>query len=324
MTQPPTTDKIFDKVFQSILEKMPQLMIPLINEAFHTDYCMDDMIVPFKNEHKDITQGLDRIIDFLLHIKDKKYYIKCRDKKYHIECQQMKDNTTIIRMFEYDVESSLEEAGECSNTGVQKICFPNSCELYLTHTASMEDSIVIPLRFADGYVHEYQIRVIKAQNYSVEEIFQKNLQVLLPYYILRYEKNLPEYEQNEEKKKQLFEEYKNIEKYLNAATNSEEYNSLVELIKEVLDYVLRRESRLREGIGKIMRGEVMELFSERMLRIGREKGFEEGRKLAGVEIVDKLVDAGIMDLEAACNLLEVSLQDYEKVKGSLNQENLPG
>ena len=78
-----------------------------------------------------------------------------------------------------------------------------------------------------------------------------------------------------------------------------------------------------------MRGEVMELFSERMLRIGREKGFEEefekgfeegfeeGRKLADVEIVDKLVDAGIMDLEAACNLLEFSLQDYEKVKGSL-------
>lgn len=66
-----------------------------------------------------------------------------------------------------------------------------------------------------------------------------------------------------------------------------------------------------------MRGEVMELFSERMLRIGREEGFEEGRKLADVEIVDKLVDAGIMDLEAACNLLEFSLQDYEKVKGSL-------
>ena len=82
-----------------------------------------------------------------------------------------------------------------------------------------------------------------------------------------------------------------------------------------------------------MRGEVMELFSERMLRIGREKGFEEefekgfeeefekgfeeGRKLADVEIVDKLVDAGIMDLEAACSLLEFSLQDYEKVKSSL-------
>lgn len=129
------------------------------------------------------------------------------------------------------------------------------------------------------------------------------------------------------KKKQLLEEYRSIENYLNVATNSQDYSNLMEWINKVLDYVLRRESQLREGIGEAMRGEVMELFSERMLRIGREEGIEEGlekgRQLEGVKAVDKLVDAGIMDLEAACNLLEVSLQDYEKVKGSLKQENLP-
>lgn len=43
----------------------------------------------------------------------------------------------------------------------------------------------------------------------------------------------------------------------------------------------------------------MELFSERMLRIGREQEC--------IKAVDKLVNTGIMDLEAACNLLEVFL-----------------
>ena len=318
MTQPPKTDKIFDSVFRTILEKMPQLMIPLINEVFHTDYRMDDRIVQLKNEHKDITQGLDLITDSLLCI---------GDRKYHIECQKMQDKTMAIRMFEYDVTIALEEARERGKTGMNEIRFPNSCVLYLTHTASMGDSIGIPVRFADGHVHEYQVPIMKAQSYSTEEIFQKNLQVLLPYYILRYEKKLPEYEQNEIKKMQLFEEYRSIENYLNVATNSEDYSNLMEWINKILDYVLRRESQLREGIGEAMRGEVMELFSERMLRIGREEGIEEGlekgRQLEGVKAVDKLVDAGIMDLEAACNLLEVSLQDYEKVKGSLKQENLP-
>ena len=60
----------------------------------------------------------------------------------------------------------------------------------------------------------------------------------------------------------------------------------------------------------------MELFSERMLRIGREQEC--------IKAVDKLVNTGIMDLEAACNLLEVFLQDYEKVKGSICNSQCTG
>lgn len=315
MTQLPKTDKLFDRVFRSILDKMPQLIVPLINEVFHTDYRMEDTIMQLENQNKDIMQGLEWIMDSLLHIGDKKYYI---------ECQQTENNATIVRIFEYNVIRSLEEARERSKTGVNEICIPNCCELYLTHTASIGDSVGIPVRFADNYVYEYQIPVIKVQSYSKEEMFQKNLLILLPYYILRYEKELPKYEKNEEKKNQLLEEYKSIKNYLNVAANSEEYSDLIDLIKEVLDYVLKRESRLKEELDAIMDEEEMELFSERMMRIGREqafeKGREEGRKLEGVKAVDKLVDTGIMDLEAACSLLEVSLQDYEKVKDSLKQE----
>ena len=32
---------IFDDVFQTIKEKMPELVIPLINEAFGTTYALD-------------------------------------------------------------------------------------------------------------------------------------------------------------------------------------------------------------------------------------------------------------------------------------------
>lgn len=38
-----TNDKIFDDVFRTMLEKMPQVMIPLINEVFHTDYRDEDL-----------------------------------------------------------------------------------------------------------------------------------------------------------------------------------------------------------------------------------------------------------------------------------------
>ena len=44
---------IFDDVFQTIKEKMPELTIPLINEVFGTDYSTDTAIVQGKNERKD-------------------------------------------------------------------------------------------------------------------------------------------------------------------------------------------------------------------------------------------------------------------------------
>ena len=42
---------IFDDVFRTMLEKMPQLIIPLINEVFGTDYPGDIPIVQRRNEH---------------------------------------------------------------------------------------------------------------------------------------------------------------------------------------------------------------------------------------------------------------------------------
>ena len=42
---------VFDDVFRTMLEKIPEIMIPLINEVFRTDYPEDEEIVQLKNEH---------------------------------------------------------------------------------------------------------------------------------------------------------------------------------------------------------------------------------------------------------------------------------
>lgn len=79
-----TNDKIFDGAFRTMLEKMPQLMIPLINEAFHTNYTAADLKLQLKNEHIDIVEGMNRSTDSLLYV---------GDKWYHLECQKNPDST---------------------------------------------------------------------------------------------------------------------------------------------------------------------------------------------------------------------------------------
>ena len=42
---------IFDDVFRTIAQKMPQLLIPLINEVFHTSYSEKEPFEQLRNEH---------------------------------------------------------------------------------------------------------------------------------------------------------------------------------------------------------------------------------------------------------------------------------
>ena len=67
-----TNNTIFDDVFRTMMEKMTYLIVPLINEVFHTSYPENVKIVHLRNEHQledgeFITDGrmdeIGRIID---------------------------------------------------------------------------------------------------------------------------------------------------------------------------------------------------------------------------------------------------------------------
>ena len=46
---------------------------------------------------------------------------------------------------------------------------------------------------------EYEVHVMKVPNYTLDNIFEKNLLFLLPFYIFSHEKKLEEYNTNQEK-----------------------------------------------------------------------------------------------------------------------------
>ena len=66
------------------------------------------------------------------------------------------------------------------------------------------------------------------------------------------------------------------EKEFLAEGKEREYRDLIGLIDRILDYVCKESSRARKGIGDIMGGQVLELESERLERLLRERQ-EEAR-----------------------------------------------
>ena len=64
---------IFDDVFRTMIEKMPYLAVPLINEVFHTSYPENVPIVQLRNEHQQ--ENGEIITDSCLKIAGKLYHI---------------------------------------------------------------------------------------------------------------------------------------------------------------------------------------------------------------------------------------------------------
>ena len=268
---------IFDDVFRTMIEKMPYLAVPLINEVFHTSYPQDVPIIQLRNEHRQ--ENGEIITDSCL---------KIGDKLYHIECQSTDDTTMAIRMIEYDFSIAVENAHKQGRR--YRMDFPRSCVLYLRSGNNTPDFLGVEMALADGNIVLYQISTIKLETYTKDSIFEKNLLMLLPFYIMRYEKNIHE------------EIRTNLVKELSGADKAALYMDLNKLIIKIADYICQSEEVVRKGIGDVMGGKVLELESERLRaegeKIGEIKGEIRG-EAKGEERLSILINRLILDGRSA-------------------------
>ena len=259
------SNTIFDDVFRTMLEKMPQLAIPLINEVFGTSYPEDIEIIQKRNEHQ--TQNGRVITDSHLLI---------ANRIYHIECQSTDDSTMVIRMIEYDFAISLEHVQK--ENGRYRMYFPQSCVLYLRGTKK-RDTISVEIVMPDGNTVEYTVPVVQVQRFTCDDMMQKHLLFLLPYHVIKYEQE-KELDTDSEKWKELLDEYAKIEKYLEKnfleKGNEKAYRDMVELIIRIADYVFRDKEKVKKGFGDVMGGKVLELESDKLIQRGIEQGLEKG------------------------------------------------
>ena len=300
-----SNNTIFDDVFRTMLEKMPELVIPLINEVFGTCYPEDTEIIQKRNEHE--TKNGEIITDSHLFI---------GNRIYHLECQSTKDRWMVIRMIEYDFAIALENASR--ENGKFRIRFPHSCVLYLRGKSGVEElemEIVMP----DGRIVEYRVPVIRAEQYTRDAIFQKDLLFLLPFYVIRYEKQKRELEENTEKLEELLEEYRLIEQHLEDELlekgKEKEYRDLIELITRIADYIFSDAGKAKKGIGDVMGGTVLELESDRLIKQGIEQGIELGEEKQSYRIARAMLEDGGFSLEKISCLTGLNMEELEKIQG---------
>ena len=301
-------DNIWDIMFKVILQEMPQMAIPLINEAFHENYGMDVEIVSLNNEFYNA--------DGSKSVSDTSFLVD--EMLYHFECQFSNDREMAFRMFEYDFHIAM--LGTKGEKRIDELVFPKSCVVYITTNKNNPTKLNMKIIFPNGEFI-YEVPTLRVHDYSFENIRKKNLLIFLPYMALRFPQKLKNKKTPTiEVIKQFYDEMINV---LGTAYNDNvieqwEYNLLLEMIKNVEERIFHDYPEIKEEVDSM----VAEFLNYESLRMKKEfdqkiRELEEQKKetakLAALSSIEAVKQFGITLTEE---------QKREMLKCALEQQGL--
>ena len=266
----------YDDVFRTMLVDCSKLVIPVINEMFGEEYTGEEEIRFRQNEHYEGQQDgqLEKIIT------DSSFQIIGKTtKSYLFECQSTADSSMLIRLFEYATQIALDSHTMKRNRMIVEI--PHSALLFLRSTENTPTRMTIEMRTPGGNV-EFDVPVMKVKDYTIDEVFEKELFFLIPFYIFIYESKFKKMEEAGEGLEELRKDYQRIFDSLDEAAEKGQISAftrktIMEMSNKVLEKIAVKYGKVMEGVKSIMGGKVLEYEAKTILNQGRAEGRVEGR-----------------------------------------------
>lgn len=301
---------IYDSAFRTVLNDCSKLIIPIINLSFGEHYTGEEKIEFQPNEHFLTQQDAPvekRITDTNFAV------IKGTERKmYHWECQSTPDSRMLIRLFEYDAQIALDK-GEVSRE-ILTVTFPNTAVLYLRYAKTKTpDAYRYVIKTPGGSI-EYDVPLLKTQQYTLDDIFEKDLLLLIPFYIFSKEAEFETYESDPSKLEALQHEYQEIigrldELVQDGRLTDFDRTTLLETAKNVIDEIAKKYQNVVKGMSDVMGGALLETNARRIknegIAEGRMKGIAEGSAKTQIRIFLNLLATGMPQKEAQ-NLAEIN------------------
>ena len=298
---------IYDGAFRTILNDCRKLIIPVINEIFGEAYTGDEEIRFFPNEHfldQQDEADKERITDTNFTVFGK------IPKKYHVECESsLPDGRITIRLFEYDAQIALDE-GEVTEETLT-VTFPNTAVLYLRTYKKTPDKMKYVIVTPGGTV-KYDIPIMKVQKYSLDDIFDKHLLMLIPFYIFSHENSFPEYNSNEQKLEKLKAEYQVILERLDGleqqgVIGAFDKRTIIELSGDVIKEIAQKYENVQKGVGDMMSGALIETSARRL----KNEAENETKKRTAL----RMIKMGKLTIEEIAECSELSVAEVERLAG---------
>ena len=167
----------------------------------------------------------------------------------------------------------------------------------------------------DGTCADYRIPAVKVQKYTIDDILDRKLLFFIPFYILRYEKELSQINESEERLNRLLQDYRRIYKYLHELEMGRQISegcgyNLTELTQRIVGVVADKAGNVKREVNT-MCGKVLELESERLIKTALEQGLEQGTIRTTVKNILGIMNKLGLTFEEACDICDVPKEKYE-------------
>ena len=188
------------------------------------------------------------------------------------------------------------------------VTFPNTAVLYLRTFKKTPDKMKYVIVTPGGTV-QYDVPIMKIQTYSLKDMFEKGLLMLIPFYIFSHEKSFPEYNSNEQKLEELKAEYQIILDRLDeleqqAVIGAFDKRTIIEISGDVIKAIAQKYENVQKGVGDIMGGALIETSARKLKNEGISEGISEGIKVGIRKLVESLRSLSIPDETIEAQLVE--------------------
>ncbi|MCD8067424.1 MAG: helix-turn-helix domain containing protein [Lachnospiraceae bacterium] len=300
----------YDDVFRTLLNDCTPMILPIVNEMFGTSYTGDETIDFHPDQHFLNQQGgkqEKRITDSSFTVAD------AVPRHYLLELQSTSDSSMLVRIFEYSTQIALD-SGEITGSTLH-VSIPDCGILFLRSTRNTPERMKIRID-TPGDSAAFDVQVLKTQQYTIDEIFDKKLLMLIPFYIFSHEKDFPEYNTNEEKLEELKTEYSTIAdrlRHLKETGQITEYQHrmIIDMSGKVLKNIAAKYDNVREGIEETMTGRIIETEASRIYHEGEKHGEKRGEIRKSRRTAIRLHNRGD-NLEEIADILEVDIRQVRK------------
>ncbi len=302
----------YDDVFRTLLNDCSSLILPLLNEVFDEQYKGQEEIIFSPNEHYVNRQDggeEKRITDTCFIVTGE------GTKKYHWECESTTDNSILVRIFEYAAQIALDDGSREGN--ILKVRFPHSAVLSLRAGKRAPEKMKVQIETPGG-VLTYDIPVMKIKSYAKEDIFEKGLLFLIPFYIFTRETKFKEYEEDDEKLAMLVKEYEFIRARLEELERSGTINeytkcTLIDMTNKVCENIAAKYQKVRKGVKDVMGGQILEYEAKLIKKEGMREGKMEERIISIKELMKNLH----LTAEQAMSALGIPEAEHAEYAGKL-------
>ncbi len=283
MTKAPITedalysDIAYDDAFRTMETECDDLLLPYVNYAFDENYGREAKVKHLRNEHfiehEDHSQE-KRITDSHFEVEQNGL-----SKRYHLECESKPyDRSILIRIFEYDAQIAVDTA--ITDESKLYVRFPRSGLLLLRSNSKTPDEASVVISTPKDEV-AYNIPIVKVSDFTIDEIFEKKLFLLIPFFIFNFEKDLEEINKSDERVNDLKDLYRDILSRLERLQTEDALSSLscgviISMTHKVLHKLTMNHEIVQQKVGDVMGGKVIDLPIIRVYHQGKDEGLAEG------------------------------------------------